>query len=49
MAVAPRQKSKATKIAWKILGVPQNIAYKRNKEERRINHRLNFDETQRVR
>lgn len=49
MPVAPRQKSKATKIAWKILGVPQNIAHKRTKEEQRINKRLLFEESMRVR
>lgn len=50
MPAAPRiKKYKATQIAWKILGVPANIAFKRNAEQRRVNKRLVFEETQRVR
>lgn len=49
MPAAPRQKSKATKIAYDILGKPENLKFKRNKEQRRINQRLNYEETQRVR
>jgi hypothetical protein len=49
MASAPRQNNKATKIAYKILGVPANIAFKRDKKQKEINRRLVFEETARVR
>lgn len=45
----PRPNGKAKKIAYKILGVPPNIAYKRNKQQRKINNRLIYEETMRVR
>lgn len=41
--------SKNTKIAYKILGVPQNIAFKRSKEQKEIDKRLRFEETVRAR
>lgn len=44
-----RLKSKNTKIAYKILGVPGNIAFKRNKEQKEIQKRLIADETTRAR
>jgi hypothetical protein len=44
-----RPSKKARKIAYKILGVPANIAYKPNAEQREINRRLIFEETIRVR
>jgi hypothetical protein len=40
---------KAKKIAYKILGVPANIEYKRSEVEKKINKRLIFEETTRVR
>ena len=40
---------KGTKIAYKILGVPANIAFKRTPKERAINKKLVFQETTRVR
>ena len=49
MPAMPRPKGKAKKIAYKILGTPPNIAYKRSKAERKINKRLLFEETIRVR
>lgn len=49
MPAMPRQKGKAKKIAYNILGIPSNIASKRNKSQRKINERLIFDETSRVR
>lgn len=49
MPAAPRPNNKATKIAWNILGIPDNIKFRRTKEQKRINKRLNFEETQRVR
>lgn len=49
MTVMVRPKSKATRIAYKVLGVPSNIAHKRTKREKYINRRLLFEETSRVR
>jgi hypothetical protein len=49
MPAMPRFSAKGTKIAYKILGVPPNIAFKRNKKERSVNKRLTFEETARVR
>jgi hypothetical protein len=49
MPAMPRIKGKATKIAFKILGTPPNIAFKRNKKEQFQNRRLIFEETTRVR
>jgi hypothetical protein len=40
---------KPEKIAFKILGTPPNLKFKRTKEQRRINRRLFFEETARVR
>ena len=40
---------KATKIAYKILGVPANMYYKPTREQQEINRRLIFEETIRVR
>ena len=50
MPSAPRIKNnRATKVAWKILGIPANISFKRNADQRRVNKKLVFEETQRVR
>jgi len=40
---------KAKKIAYKILGVPANIASKRDAVDQKINRRLIFEESVRVR
>lgn len=40
---------KPTKIAYKILGKPANIASKRDAVSEKINRRLIFEETTRVR
>jgi hypothetical protein len=40
---------KAQKIAYKILGVPANIEFKRNANEKKIDKRLIFEESVRVR
>lgn len=40
---------KPKKIAYKILGVPANIEYKRDSVEKKINKRLIFEESIRVR
>ena len=49
MPAMPRVKGKPTKIAYKILGIPANIAFKRDEKQKRINRRLVFEETTRVR
>jgi len=49
MPIMPRLKNKATKIAYKILGVPGNIRHKPTETERFINKRLWQEETMRVR
>lgn len=49
MPTMPRMDSKETKIAYKILGVPPNISFKRDPKEKRINKRLVFEETIRSR
>lgn len=49
MPCMPRIPGKATKIAFKILGVPANLQSKRTPEQQRINQRLVFEETVRVR
>ncbi len=45
----PRIPGKGKKLAYKILGVPANIASKKTKVQKRINKRLLFEETSRVR
>lgn len=45
----PRFEAKATKIAYKILGVPPNIAAHKTKKEKKIDKRLVFEETARAR
>jgi hypothetical protein len=40
---------KPKKIAYKILGVPANIEHKRSSTDKKINKRLIFEETTRVR
>ena len=40
---------KPKKIAYKILGIPANIAYRRDEIDKRINKRLVFEESVRVR
>jgi hypothetical protein len=49
MPAMPRPISKATKVAYKIMGIPANIAHKRTKEEKKVNKRLFFEETFRAR
>jgi hypothetical protein len=44
-----RPSGKAKKIAFHILGVPANISFRPTKKERRIEKRLTFEETTRVR
>jgi len=49
MAAMPRPSIKATKIAYKILGVPANFQSKKDRKQRKINRRLNFEEVTFVR
>jgi len=49
MPAMPRAKGKAKKIAYKIMGVPQNMKYKPSKRKRKIDRELLWDETLRVR
>ena len=49
MPVMKRLNNKATKIAYKVLGVPLNIKHKKTDQEKRIDYKLRYDETSRVR
>lgn len=50
MPSAPRTKSKATKIAYKILGVPANMRKQpKDAEQKKIDKALLYQETFRVR
>lgn len=49
MAIMPRPKGKARKIAYDILGVPANIAAKPTKKQRILDRHLLYEETSRVR
>ena len=44
-----RIKGKPTKIAFDILGKPENLKEHKSKKDRRINKRLTFEENYRVR
>ena len=44
-----RPKGKATKIAYKILGKPDNLKDNRTSKDLKIDRRLVFEETYRVR
>jgi hypothetical protein len=45
----PRPKGKAKKIAYKILGIPENLKKNNEAFSPEVNKRLVFEETQRVR
>jgi hypothetical protein len=49
MPQAIRTKSKATKIAYKVLGVPLNLQGKKTPKQKEVNKRLIFEETARIR
>jgi hypothetical protein len=49
MPAMPRIPGKGTKFAYKIMGVPPNIAYKPNAKAKKINRRLLYEETDRAR
>ena len=42
-------KSKAAKIAYKIMGIPDNMKFQRSKEQEKWNRKLLFEESSRVR
>lgn len=48
MAIMPRQNKKATKIAFKILGVPAPLRFKRSKAQEQLNKQLLAQETSRI-
>lgn len=45
MPAMPRFSKQGTKIAYKLLGVPANIAFKPTKKEKEIDKRLVFERT----
>ena len=49
MPQAPRPKDKSRKIAYKILGVPENMKKQKKPKDNKIDQRLVFEETVRVR
>lgn len=49
MPAMPRIPGKPKKIAFKILGTPANLAFKRSKEQKAVDKRLLFEETTRAR
>jgi hypothetical protein len=48
MPAYPRQKNKATKIAWKILGTPENLTYKEKGKLKEISEKVFRENTFRV-
>jgi hypothetical protein len=48
MPVAPRAKGKAQKIAFKILGKPANLSFKRSPQQEYVNELLISQESSRV-
>jgi hypothetical protein len=49
MPVMPRQKNRARKIAYKVLGIPNNIKYKKSPYTEAVARRLLFEDTSRQR
>jgi hypothetical protein len=49
MPAMPRPDTRATRIAYKILGKPENQKFRRTKKQQWVNKRLIWEETQRVR
>ena len=49
MPSMPRLKGKPTKIAYSILGIPANMLFKKTGAQKKIDKRLVFEETFRVR
>ena len=49
MPAAPREKGKATKIAYALLGKPENLAAKKTARQKHIDEQLLYQATFRVR
>jgi hypothetical protein len=49
MPAMPRMSNKATKIAYKILGIPANVQSKKTKKQKKLEEALTAEETVRVR
>jgi hypothetical protein len=49
MAAMFRPNNRCKKIAWSILGTPSNIAEKKTAIEKKIDKKILYDNTQRVR
>jgi len=49
MPSMPRMKGKSTKIAYSVLGIPANMLFKKTGAQKKIDRRLVFEETFRVR
>lgn len=49
MPQAPRQKNKATKVVWNLLGEPANLRVKKTARQKEIDHRLLYQYSFRVR
>lgn len=49
MPVMPRFSKKGTKLAFKILGTPENLLYRPKGKEKQIDKQLLFQETTRIR
>lgn len=43
MAIQERSNKKAEKIAWKVLGEPDNIATKQTPREKKLDKRLDYE------
>jgi hypothetical protein len=48
MPAMPRSNKRATKVAFKILGTPANLEFKRSKQQEYVNKMLISQETSRV-
>ncbi len=48
MATMPRYNKPATQVAWKVLGKPANLAFKRSKWQEYVNKMLLSQESSRV-
>ncbi len=49
MPTMPRISGRATKIAYEIMGEPDNLAYKKSKQQKEIDAKLLYNETERSR
>lgn len=48
MPIMPRPK-KAKKIAYNIIGIPDNLAFRRSKRQKILNRKLLWEESSRIR